>query len=263
MEYEAQERIRTKVSAVLLLIDDFTDKPITSITAQVSAEGHERALRKPEGYYVFTNLKGSQVTVTVQTPSYLPQKLTLNFKQLQGDASSLVVKIRVKPGPGYSFPEGTTCLEGKTQPQARVWICSEEEKGTRKLLYDYEKGSRVISIYCPEKEELEGRAFFIAKGSANGREELRLVTRCEEELLKSGFVLENPLARSYKKIGTKLYPIYETEADTQGRYFLPVKGVEKEASYLCGWAKGKQVGEQLIELQPGRHKKMDFLTGER
>lgn len=257
MEYKAQERIRTEVSAVLLLIDDFTDRPVISIPARVSA-GAERALRKPDGYYVFTNLKDSEVSVTIQTPSYLTQNFPVNLRQLQSDPSSPVVKVRVKPGPGYSFPEGTTCLEGRTQPRARVWICGGEGNGTRKLLYDYEKGSGALSVYCPEKEELEGRAFFIDNGASNGREELRLGARRGEDPLKSGYELETPLKRSYKKIGTKLYPIYETEADDQGRYFLPARGVDKEGAFLCGWSRGGQGGEQMVTLQPGRRKKMDF-----
>lgn len=262
MEYKAQERIRTEVSAVLLLIDDFTDRPLTSIPARVTANGYERALRKPEGYYVFTNLREAEAIVNIQAPAYLPQRLTLDLGKLQSAASSLVVKVRVKPGQGYSFPEGTTCLEGKTEPGARVWVCSEDGNGTKKLLYDYEKGSSTISVYCPEKEELEGRAFFIAKDLTNGREEIRLKARCEEGELKSGYVLEHPLNHPYKKIGTKLYSIYETEADDQGRYFLPVKGGGKEASFLCGWEKGEQGGEQLVSLQPGQRRKMDFLTEE-
>ncbi len=232
-----------RVSLVVMLIDDMTDKVITG-AARVWIEGAPAPVRKSEGYYVFTNLTGERAVVRIRHGMYEPKIFETDLPQ-EGEPYAMR-KVRLTPGRSYRLPAGTTCVEGRAEPGSRILLFSREGAKGLKLLYDY-KGSRSISIYHPADLQLEGKMLRIeGKGSPEG-ETFRVLSKEEE----GTYILECPLAHEYKKIGTTLYPIYEAETDERGNFFLPIYRLNKASAVFCCQALGREMVQREISLEKG------------
>lgn len=244
-----------KVSLVIMLIDDITDKVITD-AARVWIEGQSPCIRKSEGYYVFTNLNGDRVSVQIQHGMY--EQNTVEA-ELPGEGESYVMrKVRMTPGRGYRFPSGVSCVEGRAEPGSRIYLFSKEREKGLKLLYDYgEKDGKYISIYHTSDLQLEGKLLRIVGKDGAQSENFRILSKCGDQ-----YVLERPLTQEYKKIGTTIYPIYEAQTDRSGRFFLPVCRLGTAAVPFCCQAIGTQTVQRDIILEKGTGVQVNLLQKE-
>ena len=245
-----------QVSLVVMLIDDLTDKVITD-AARVRIEGFPAPVRKSEGYYVFTNLTGDGASVRIEHGMYEPKILQTDLPK-EGEGYFLR-KVRLTPGRCCRLPSGTTCVEGQAEPFAKIFMFSREGGGGMKLLYAYEgNGSRSISIYHPADIQLEGKLLHIEGKEDPQGEGFRILERKDE----GNYILEKPLSRGYKQIGTNIYPMYEAEADEKGRFFLPILRVGSQRAVFCCRAVGKKQVYREIALEKSSVNRVTLLEEE-
>jgi hypothetical protein len=256
--------VRRRVSVAVLVLDDFTGRPVTAADLKVSAaELLERPVRKGDGYFLFLDSPVPTLTITARAWAY-------HTATVQADLSALpplrpVVRLRLTPNRNYSIPMQTTCLEGDALPGTQVrMFCLNDPKPLR-LLYDYAvdgpEGGRQIQIYAPDGADLAGRHFALLRKGEEQAECFCVLDRLEET--EGGCLLTAPLARDCKKAGATLLPVLSAAADEKGRYFLPMCSLAVK-SYRCRvlWAPpGGSWREQTLELEPGRVTRLD-LTAE-
>lgn len=244
-----------RVSLVILLIDDMTDRVITD-AAQVRIEGQPACIRKAEGYYVFTNLTGERAFVRIRQGMYEPK--TVEIKVPGAGEPYVMRKVRMTPGRGCRLPAGAGCVEGRAEPGSRILLFGRRGERGLKLLYDYGKrAEKRISIYHPPDMQLEGKLLRIVEKNGSAGEIFRVLSKEGD-----GYVLEEPLGRGYKKMETTIYPVYETQADEEGRFFLPVGKLGAASAVFCCQALGKRRIEREITLEKGVVVRADLLWRE-
>ena len=200
-----REHIRHKVSFILELWDAFSDQPISDAALLVQTEDGRRPIRKPEGFYVFTDCP-------------LP---------------TVILKKRLRPGRNYPIPEGTACLYGTIWPNSQIEVFVEENAGLWHLLSDYQvkRAPDEMEIFNPLKKDLVGRRFYIQDREEKNTDFFEV----KQQEGQSGKVfLAEPLKTSYKKAGTKLYECSSARADEKGRFLIPLKlRTQGEEDALC------------------------------
>ena len=249
-------RIRRKVSLVLLLIDDFSNKEITGSNARAWIFGEKPPVRKPEGYFVFTNLNQPEVEVSIEAGLYESRTL---WVKLQEDVSYTFLKVRLTPNRSYPIPRDTTCVEGKAEPGSLIRIVCLEDSKPMKLIYDYrreESGGSKISIYHPETVDIEGKALYI-ENSKSGAEFFRVLQKGEEN---GAYEVEQPLSRDYRKIGTAIFSVFDCTADERGYFFLPLPYAGREGNRFLCEAQGKEILRKECQFKAGVINRLDLVT---
>jgi hypothetical protein len=260
MEYSTHisDRFTRKVSLVVMAIDDFTGKPILGSNVRVYIEGAAKAIKKNDGYHVFVNLDSPMVTVCAEGGQYNPRSIECSLTASKGQYTLL--KLRMIPNRSYPIPLNTTCIEGKAAPKSLIRIYCHDSASAFKLLYDYKKEpsneNRAIFIFHPEDMDMEGKLLHITDSDGKNQELLRIAGVADKENKK--YLLEKELSGSYKKIGTSLFSVYETAADKNGSFFMPIANTYKEKYlYVCEAIGEKNVSLKL-ELDSGRVNKIDL-----
>lgn len=235
-----------KVSLVVMAIDDFTGKPILGSNVRVNIEGAVQPIKKMDGYHVFVNLDKPKVVVHAVGGQYNSRSIECDLTANQEEQYTLL-KIRMLPNRSYPIPPDTTCIEGKAAPNSLIRVFCRDSAATYKLLYDYKKekdsDNRAIHIFHPDDIDMEGKLLHITDTKGENRELLRIVGVADKENKK--YSLEKELSSNYKKIGTSLFSVYETVADKNGLFFLPIANTYKEKYlYVC-----ETVGEKSLSLE--------------
>ncbi len=212
--------LKKTVSLVLLPIDDFSERVITGSGLRMyTEEGKKPSIRKEDGYHVFCDLTGENVRICIEGPLYQKQTLELPLGKTPG-----IYQVRVLPNTSYPIPSGATCVRGTLQPGSRIRIFFPEQKKNYKLLYDYnpEKEGERLALFSPEKVKLEGKTLCIRNQDT---EEFFRVKSQTDGICE----LEEALQKSYKKIGTGVYPVYEACAGEDGSFYLPIRSIPVES----------------------------------
>ena len=253
--------IRRKVSVAVLVLDDFTGRPITTADLKVTAaEMLERPVCKGNGYFLFLDSPVPKLEITARAWAYHPATIQVELAALA--PMRPVVKLRLTPNRNYSIPLQTTCLEGSAPPGTSIQAFCRNDPKPLRLLYDYavsgpEQG-RLMQIYDPAGSDLEGRRFALLRKGEEQAEGFSVLERLEET--EGGCLLAAPLARDCKKAGATILPIFTATADDSGRYFLPLRNLPVKA-YACRvlWACPEAAWrERDLELEPGRVTRLDL-----
>ena len=263
-DLSARARIRRRVSAAVLVLDDFTGRPITTADLSVTAsETLARSVRKGDGYFLFLDSPAPTLEITARAWAYHPASVRVTLADLP--PLRPVVKLRLTPNRNYSVPSRTTCLEGSAPPGTAVQVFCLNDPRPLRLLYDYgadgPEGGRLMQIYDPAGSDLEGRRFALLRKGEEQAECFTVLDRLEE--VEGGCLLAAPLTRDCKKAGATVLPIFTAEADQNGRYFLPLRDLAVK-SYTCRvlWAPpGRSWREETLELEPGRVTRLDLSAG--
>lgn len=252
------ESFSRKVSLVVLVIDDFTGKTILGSNVRVYMDGEAPAIKKPDGHHVFVNLDKPVVTVHAEGGQFNPRSIPcrLNYNEEQ----YTFLKLRMIPNRSYPIPPNTTCIEGKAAPGSLIRIFCRDAANAYKLLYDYQKeetdNNRLLSIFHSDDVDMEGKLLSISDSKGENQESLRIMGIVDKE--NKTYLLEKELSTNYKKIGTSLFSVYETVADKNGNFFLPIANTYKEKYlYVCE-AKGEETVSLELELDSGRVNKIDL-----
>ncbi len=254
MEYKVCDHIRTRASLAVLVLDDYTGRVLKDSGILVSVEGAARPVRKSEGYYVFLNLSQRMAALTVKSDRYAPEQRLVDLEALGG--RDPVLKIRLKPSRRYPLPQGTTSLLGRAEPGSEVRIlCSHTQKHFR-LLYDYERDrdQKEIQIFNPEKSDLDGKILSI---NNKGQELVHVQSTKDRE--NNVYIMDKALEKDYKKVGTKIVPVFVTKADELGEYFIPLWNLgDEDVGCQCEmW--GSSTVTKAITLEIGKMNQLDFI----
>lgn len=260
MEYSTRifEGFKKKVSLVVIAIDDFTGKPILGSNVRVYIDGAAAAIKKKEGYHVFVNLDRRSFTVRADGGLYNSRSMECDLTA--SEEQYTLLKIRMFPNRSYPIPQNTTCIEGKAAPASRIRVFGCDSAGAYKLLYDYKQDTKnenkAIYIFHPDDIDLEGKLLHITDSEGKNQEFLRITGVADQE--NRMYLMEKGLAGSYKKIGTSLFSVYETTADKNGDFFLPIANTHKEKNlYVCETTTERTVSLKF-ELDSGRVNKIDL-----
>ena len=262
-EWVLRARVRRRVSAAVLVLDDFTGRPITTADLQVTAaESLERPVRKGDGYFLFLDSSAPKLHITARAWAYHPASLEVELSALA--PLRPVVKLRLTPNRNYSIPTQTTCLEGSAPRGTDIQVFCENDPRPLRLLYDYAtggpEGGRLLQLYDPTASDLEGRRFALLRKGEERAERFQVLDRLEEA--EGGCLLAAPLERDCKKAGATVLPVAAATADESGRYFLPLRNLAVK-TYRCRvlWAPpGGAWRERTMELERGRVQRLDLET---
>ena len=246
-----------KVSLVVLVIDDFTGKTVLGSNVRVYIDGAAPAIKKPDGHHVFVNLDKPVVTVHAEGGQFNPRSIPCHLNSNEEQYTFL--KLRMIPNRSYPIPPNTTCIEGKAAPGSLIKIFCRDANTAYKLLYDYQKeetDNRVLSIFHPDDVDMEGKLLNISDSKGQNQELLRIIGVVDQD--NKMYLLENELSTNYKKIGTSLFSVYETVADKNGSFFLPIANTYKEKYLYACEAKGEKTVSLELELDSGRVNKIDL-----
>lgn len=242
-----EDRVRFHASLVVLVIDDFTGRPVVGSNVKVSIREQKPPVVKGDGYYVFVNLTETSVTLLCESGIYEQRTEQVD---LAGGMENEVLIIRLLPNAQYPIPSNTTCISGRTQPGRRLLFWNSDGKGY-KLLYDYtcqeKENEHLIDIFNPDNKEMEGKVFFICGQDERKKEYFTIVGKTDQH-----YRMDRPLSRDYKKVGTVIMPVYEIYADERGEFFLPVAGNYDQKTELICQAEGDKE-DKKFELLPGRN----------
>lgn len=239
--------LKRGVSLVILPIDDFTEQVIKGSNLRVYTEqGKRLSICKEDGYRIFCDLKESFVKICAEGPLY--QKQTVTFPV---SGASVVFKLRMLPNTSYPIAQGVTCIRGFLKSGSKIRLFFPEQKKKYKLLYDYivEEQKNSLSLFFPDSVCLEGKSLYIQNREGEG-EFFKVTGQMEEQVQ-----IDRILQKTYKKIGTTIYPVYEAFAEADGRFYLPIRGLtEGENTCICNilQADGQKEWEKKILIKAGK-----------
>lgn len=234
-----------RVSFVVILIDDFTNKVIQDKSINMFLQGlNVKPIKKQDGFFVFTNINEINVNLTINSYSYNTTKLTIDTSKL--NHLNPVIKVRLKPSCKYNFPINTTCIRGKGKPNTTIAIIQNCKNNIFKLLDDSMKKASILKIYNPLNIDLEGKSFIITEKGSKVREKLNIV---EFNEVTQEYILDEYLNEEYKKEICEILKIDYIDIFEDGIFFLPLKNVTKEQN------------EVIIETQEGLKKIVKLTEG--
>lgn len=245
-----------RLSAAVMLIDDFTGKPVTPGDIKITAkEVQEEPLHKSDGYYLFLNYRGKILTITVKSKFYVEQTVEVSCEELP--PLRPVVLIRLIPNSRYAFPLHTTCLEGKTKPGGIIRAICKNNPHPLKLISDYSLSDKQsINLYNPNNIDLEGRTFALYRKGGRKPEYFTIKEPQDDEKVR--FLMSAPLKKGCKKAGAVIFPVIISQADETGTFFMLIPKMNVKI-YQCIVQLQNEDGswtEQNIELEPGKITKM-------
>ena len=247
-DYRSVEHVRIRISLAVRLVDDFTNRAVER-NVIVRADNVPAPVRKTDGYYVFMNIQEKTVTLHVLSNEYEPCEETIDLSTL--DPLQPVVKIRLRPGRGYPFPRGTTCIEGTAAPGRKMLAFCPEMTGYLRLLEDYNGGKdREVCLFHPSKTDLEGKSFCISVQDGKTEESFTIQSRAEEDR----YFLRETMKNSYGKMTARIFPALKLTADESGKFFAPLAFFEKEHPRILIRTEGngrKPGTETTMELEYG------------
>ena len=239
-------RLSSKLSFVLLLINDFTGRPITTAEAvRVSiddAPSTAAQIIKKDGYRVFTGFEGDEVLLDIESAHYCRRRVTI--KRNLFNVKEPIEIVRLYPNESYHLPRETTSIkfhvrdiEGNTCPyfEMRMILNGNLEY---KLLEGAEPGAREIRILNPDISSVGGKGFVIYGGNhkigaKGGRMEFVTAVGQDDNYVIS---LKEPLEHGYD-IHSKVAVFFDSETDGKGNFYMALNkndGQCEEAYFMLG-----------------------------
>lgn len=235
----AGNRRRTvHASLVILVIDDFTGKPVRDSSVRLSIPGQRPPLVKEDGYRVFLDLAETDFNLVCESGIYGRREERV---ELSGWTGKEVMVLRIYPNACYPAPSGAVRVSGRTQPGRRLLFWGSGESGYR-LLRDYEcSQNEKIAIYNPENKMLAGKKFFICGREGGQKEYFKIVEEMDDY-----YSMQNGLRKGYKKVGSRIVPVCEVCADGDGAFFLLASGGGRGQTELFCRAEGDEEEKKFL-----------------
>lgn len=243
------------VSIAVQLVDSFTNRPI-ALPMRVESSSEKSPIRKAEGYYIFVDFMGQELTLQISGHGYYPLCVTLPTRKKQ--ETLRVHRLFLTPNEACSFAGRLTCIYGIAPAGATVQGCCYRDKRVKRLLADCPQGTEEVQILT-QGEELEGRLLCALSTRNQVLDTLHLAYVLDEE--QGRFALASPLQETLRKVCTKLVSLRETTADEQtGEYFLPllVNQQGEEQFYLQMTAPNGKTTQQELTLGAGERRRWDW-----
>lgn len=219
-----QSRIHIKVQAVILVLDDFTGKPVDSKLIRLGIPGGTRVIPKPGGCFAIIDYPSRLMEFDISSPIYDTVHICEDLEAFE--ESCPMISVRLIPGRRYPIPEGITSLEGYAAPtETLMAVCIEQARPMR-LLFDYDrkKDRESIKIYHMPGEVLEGRRFALVSGKTVP--ECMEISKKEQE--EGLYRLKTPLTKNYKKTEISICRISRGKSTDNGYFRIPLANVPAE-----------------------------------
>ncbi len=204
--------LKTKVSFVLKLIDDFNGKAIQGVILGFFQDDIRlKPVVKREGYYVFLNVDTTK-EVMIKSSHYKAR--IVRSEMLICENPDFVTVVRL-----YRNKEGnfTDCewVEGNSKKNILVYKTSMKSTG---LTYKKEQQTDddktiILSGYTPQN--LSGKCYIIGKGVS--KEIFTIIARNED----GSYQLSSPLKKTFKQ-EEPIYRLYFGLTDKNGDYAIPI-----------------------------------------
>ena len=236
-----------RASLVLVMLDDFTDRKITDSSLIIRSGNGLAPVKKGNGIYIFMNLPEGNLGFFAEGPYYCRKELDV---WIEAGQEGVIYPVRLTPNRYYPVPSGTCCLEGHTEPGEKLLFYRSNEPKPWKLLKNYEK-EKTIEIFTGSSQSVEYRMLYLE--GKDGKGEFFEVEHADGQQ----YHLKAPLKSEYKKIGSKIYPVYTVTADENGDFFLPVAGFTTgEIELVCRMGNGKS---STFQVEAGKRNRLGLL----
>lgn len=154
-------RLRITGILAVLPIDRFTGRVITARDFSVEIEGAGRPVRKPDGFFVFSGILSSPVTVRLSGRGF--QEKLLRVPAGAVNRVNPVLTVRMEPDRNYPFPAHTLFLEGTLAGNMRLSAALWQREGAYRLSADYRAGEAAAAVYRGAERNLTGCIFYMAR----------------------------------------------------------------------------------------------------
>lgn len=229
------------VSLTVRVLDDYTGKSIENFLS-VMIQGEKPPIMKNNGYYIFVDLKQTEVMLLqIKHPQY---REVLQVIEPSKVIMVSEIIIRLTPNFLYQNLDKITAIRGFAEPLQKVNMRCLTPARPFKLWRDYEWiDYRHVYLYNPRTVQLAGKSFQIENKGINKKEIFKVLGLDYANKWKT--IIETPLCSSYPKTDTCLYPIYETYADENGCFLF------------CIWEEIKKEGRCIISVSSDSHTFME------
>lgn len=146
--------VTAKLSFAVKLTDDLTKtETIGSIKVKVK-ETDKKAMKNTSGYYVFTDLKPREYTVSIEPDLYFSQEITVDISSFP-DQKNPISEIILIPRPVYPFSQNATLIRGVVRDAAKAPVKGAQLRviGRDMETISDENGSFVFYLSGIENEE--------------------------------------------------------------------------------------------------------------
>ncbi|WP_298685460.1 hypothetical protein [uncultured Methanomethylovorans sp.] len=146
--------VTAKLSFAVKLTDDLTkNETIGSIKVKVK-ETDKKAMKNTSGYYLFTDLKPGEYTVSIEPDLYFSQEITVDISSFP-DQKNPISEIILIPRPVYPFSQNATLIRGVVRDAAKAPVKGAHMRviGRDMETISDENGSFVFYLSGIENEE--------------------------------------------------------------------------------------------------------------
>lgn len=205
--------MKRHVALVIVPIDDFTNQVITGNYLEFCIPYEKAPVWKP-GFYVFSDVKQKELTISIKSKLYQSQELFLALDP----TDTAIVKVRMVPSEKYAYQDGGVAIQGRGKAGETVKVYSDEILKSYKLLADYTLDKR-LSVSHPTEVDFTGKILWM-----KSREEewfIQIGTLSEEEnKYEITFLSEHEPDRNLRKMEVNLYPVYEAKCRADGTFYM-------------------------------------------
>ena len=224
MEHLISLNFSKRVSLVVCPIDDFTGERRSGANIRVFLnDPNRKPVRKPYGYYVFTDLTEDSYTLYVQSDIYRDECLEVQMNRL--DRANPMVYVTLKPATCYPFLTGATLVraslrgnDGESVKGAEVTaVMLDEDCAIARIAQEgVEKGATELKIVSPAGRISMGDIFLLKERDGSASEYCRVVDLSGNmQHLK----LSGQLKADYGR-ASLLMPAVKTYTDDRGEFVV-------------------------------------------
>ncbi len=225
---KAESKFSCYVSCVLLILDDYNNKPVSQSLINIRTNQKNKPIVKDGGYYVFTNIADNTLNVSIESMIY--QKRTISIDISKNNKAPIMI-VRLTPSRRYAVPQSVTSISAKLKPLQCINIVLIEKNNSLKLLNDYNSkdDSKELSIFNPDKKDVEGRLFCILNKNENLKDYFYITQKCKKQ---DTYMIDKVLTNDYKKTQSNIYRMFEVWSDSDGNIYLPIPDVRENVECM-------------------------------
>lgn len=248
---------KRRLSVVLYLLDDITDRPIMKGKVSVRLAEQIKSIYKEDGWICLMDLPDGEHYFQLEGVLYQPKIIHIYTDQQK---DTLVLTVRMIPSEIYQLPPDVICVSGYVHPGQTVRLTTRQEGSGMKLLQSYQ-GGEVLHLFSSSNTCIEGRMLCMDDG-----EPFMIYAQVDE--MQHTYLMDHPLDANYRKGYANIGIVHEVQADAQGHFFFPVRLLQRgyarrttkaqcEVQVLGGgWM------PQAVELQMGERQEVQMIEEE-
>lgn len=234
----AQVTFKSTLSVVLSLVDTFTGKgPIHLKETRIYLEEWPfQAIKKPDGYVVFTDLPAKRFTLVVETDWYTDIRREIDIGQL--NPKQPITIIPLFPSTSYPLTQGMTVLRMRLENRKAEGM---ENIMVKTVPIGDEHAAARTGLMKQHAEDLHRIAVSSVVGSFSPGDTIQIVNKKTNEdalhvvkaysIVDRMLTLEQPVQESFPR-GSSIMPVVFGCSDERGECLLFFRPFRKAASKM-------------------------------